>query len=249
MVLSMINYFYASGDSFAFGQEMGESFQRNLYDFTFHHRKHCYTGIMCDSLKSVLRYRNKALPGGSNERVYRKLICNLSEDLLKFKPENMFVTISLTHAHRREFYMNSSKNWYPHMYAYSPKKEDEVVYNLWEMLVQEVSDDKGINMFDVMQILGIQNFLIKNKIPYLLTTSMGTPEENALLEKSVPKQVLNQIYKPRFYNELSFSSFTSINGYSRGPGWHPLEDAHRAWANHLLEHINQNDLFSNEDLL
>lgn len=246
----MIEYFYVSGDSFAFGQELGPAnIQKNIYDFTFYHRKHCYSGIMADSLPSIKRYRNKALPGGSNERAYRKTVTNISEALTQYKAENIFVNVSLTHAYRREFFMNETKQWYPHMYTFPPKREDGPFYDLWDILVKEVSDDIGIYTFDMLQVLGIQNFLIKNKIPYLLTSSMGNDVEKSRMEQSVPKNVLDQIYKHRYYNDISFHSFTGVNGYARGPGIHPLEEAHKAWANHLLEHIHKNDLFSNKDLL
>ncbi len=246
----MIEYFYVNGDSFAFGQELGDiKNQKSVYDFTLYHRKKCYSGIMADSLPNVKRYRNKSLPGGSNERAYRKTITNISEALTQYKPENIFVTISLTHAYRREFYMNETKNWYPHMYTYPPKIEYKKLYNFWDMLVNEVSDDIGVYTFDILQILGIQNFLIKNKIPYLFTSSMGNNMEQLRLEQSIHKNVLDQIYKHRYYDEISFNTFTSMHGYTRGSGKHPLEEAHKAWAEHLLEHIHKNDLFSNKDLL
>lgn len=247
----MIKYFYTNGDSFAFGQELGHdrpNLQKNIYDFTHYHRKKCYSGIIASSIPELKVYKNNALPGGSNERAYRKTLCDISEALTKFNSEDIFVTVSLTHAYRREFYMNHSKEWYPHMYTFAPKKEHNE-YKLWELLVNEVSDDVGVYTFDMMQVLGIQNFLIKNKIPYLLTSSMGNEGELQRLEKSVPKSIIDQIYKLRYYDDISFHSFTGLNGYARGPGIHPLEKAHAAWAAHLTEYINKNDLFSNKDLL
>lgn len=246
----MIEYFYVNGDSFAFGQELGPpSSPASFYDFTYYHRKHCYSGIMADTISGLKQYKNSALPGGSNERAYRKTITDVSEALTKYKPENIFVTISLTHAYRREFYMNSTKDWYPHLYTFEPAKRNPAIHNLWNILINEVSDDVGIYMYDMLQTLGIQNFLIKNKIPYLFTSSMGHEGEDLRLEKSVPKTILEQIYKPRYYYAPSFNTFARIHDYDIGPGLHPLVDAHKAWAQHLLDHINKHNLFSNKDLL
>ena len=101
----------------------------------------------------------------------------------------------------------------------------------------------------MLHVLGLQHFLMKNKIPYLLTSSMGTEHEKIITTESVPNSVVNQIYKPRYYDDISFDQFTRMHGFNKGPGLHPLEEAHKAWAHHLLDHINKNDLFSNKDLL
>jgi hypothetical protein len=245
----MIEYFYAVGDSFSFGQELAPHLQKDTYDFTYYHRKKCFSGIMADSVSSIKYYRNKSLPGGSNERSYRKIITNLSSDIKTYNPESMFVTVGITHALRREFYINDTSNWYPHMYTFAPRKEHEVIYNLWELLTTHVSADEGIYIYDMMQILGIQNYLIKNKIPYLLTSSLLNDRERDIIRKVVPDDITDQLYSKRYYDDLSFYEFTKKNNYSQGPGMHPLEEAHESWANHLLEYIYKHDLFSNKDLL
>jgi hypothetical protein len=243
-----IQYFYTGGDSFAFGQELGlELPPSHLYDFTQHHRASCYSGIMSDTIPTIKIYNNKSLPGGSNERSYRKMVTTISEVLSEFEPENIFVTISLTHAYRREFYTTYFNNWYPCMYTFEPN--DDPCRSLWKILTTDFNHDKGIYMFDILQILGIQNFLINNHIPYLLTSSMGNFLEKIRLTNSVPSNVINQIYTKRYYDDISFHYFTEQNGFSRGPGLHPLEEAHAAWAQHLLDYINKHDLFSNKDLL
>jgi hypothetical protein len=80
------------------------------------------------------------------------------------------------------------------------------------------------------------------KIPYLLTSSMGNEREKMITTESVPASVVNQIYKPRYYDDISFAQFTHMHGFEIGPRLHPLEEAHKAWAHHLLDHINKNDL-------
>jgi hypothetical protein len=101
-------------------------------------------------------------------------------------------------------------------------------------------------MFDMMIYLGIQNFLKINKIPYLITCSMGM--EDHLRNKILSPEMLNQIYKKRFYTNPSFVKFVKENSYKIGPMLHPLEEGHAAWADHLLKHIDQNNLFDNSDL-
>ncbi len=245
----MIEYFYTSGDSFAFGQELGypRLQTRDVYDFTLYHRKKCYSGIMANTISGLKQYVNKALPGGSNERAYRKTITNITQALEKYSPEKIFVNISLTHAYRREFYIGT--DWFPFMYTFPPGDTSSDLYKLWELFINIVKDNKGIYMSDMLHVLGVQHFLMKNKIPYLLTSSMGNEYEKMITTESVPASVVNQIYKPRYYDDISFSQFTNMHGFKIGPQLHPLEEAHKAWAHHLLDHINKNDLFSNKDLL
>jgi hypothetical protein len=243
----MIKHLYVTGDSFAFGQELTPSNHSNLYDFTLRHRKLCYSGIIADTFG--ITYKNNALPGGSNERNYRTLITDISKTLTKYKPSEIFVNISLTHSYRREFFMKAFNDWYPYMATCEPKEEHRDHHALWELFSKSVNTDLGNSMFDIMNILGMQNFLLRHKIPYLFTSSMGNAREAEILQKNVPAELLNGIYRPRFYDVISFNTHTGVNNYPRGSGGHPLREGHRAWAEHLLEHINTNNLLDNSDLL
>ena len=66
-------------------------------------------------------------------------------------------------------------------------------------------------------------------------------------ESHVSKNVLNQMKYDRFLNEPSFMEFVQ-GKYAIAPNLHPLEDGHKAWADHLLAYVNQRNLLDNSDL-
>lgn len=246
----MIKSFYATGDSFVFGHELTEfgpeADDVTLFNFTPYKRKHCYTGVMADTLK-LEDYQNAGCPGGSNERAYRVLITDITNKLKIYRPEEIFVNISLTMVTRREFCFNEHGDYYIHLQAWEPsKKSCPEHHQLWEVLVKNFHHDKGDFMFDIMILLGMQNFLRTNKIPYLITSSMGI--EHFKQEQNIAPSLLNQIYRKRYCVVPSFSQFAKNRGYKIGPLYHPLEEGHAAWAAHLLNYIHENNLFDNSDL-
>jgi hypothetical protein len=165
----MIKFLYANGDSYGFGAELGTA---NPHVFDDHRRKYCYSGIISDTL-GIKDYQNNSSPGGSNERMYRCLVTDIPKLLTKYKPEEIFCTLSLSSASRREF-CDDSENYMlfiPHM---QPAPPDGHVHmnKLWEILVKDFNHDRGIYTYNFMITLGIQNFLRNLKIPYLITYSM-----------------------------------------------------------------------------
>lgn len=246
----MIKCVYVNGDSFAFGQELGpENGFETLFTFTEYRRKHCYSGIISDQLQA-LEYINNAWPGGSNERAYRCIITDVSKLLERYKPEELFVTVSLSSPLRREFWRLDQQVWLPYLAPHEPPKSDVLNHNFWETFTKNFNGDVGFYNFDLMMILGIQNFLINNKIPYLLTSSMNNVGEDTIRDNVISKNVLDQIYKPRYYINPSFMIFNnSIMKLKVGASHHPLEAGHRQWAEHLFDYINDHNLLSNQDLL
>jgi hypothetical protein len=245
----MIKLFYAVGDSFVFGQEMGPPITpQNLHIFDDYKRRHCYTGIISDALK-IENYKNSACPAASNERSYRMLINDITTAMLTYKPDEIFVNIGLTSATRREFCMNERGHYYLHMHTYEPSLEHNIqCHDLWKVIVKDFNHSLGDEMFNAMLILGMQNFLYVNKIPYLMSYSLRTPHGIAVTNECVPAPVLNQIRSRRFFSWPSFMEFVLNNSYDRGPGHHPLEVGHLAWAELLLRYINDNNLLDNSDL-
>ncbi len=241
----MIKLFYITGDSFAFGQELGTE-PNNLYEFTSHKRKHCYSGIISDSLQ-ITDYQNAGCPGGSNERAYRYLVSDVTKHLTVYRPDEIFVNISLTHAARREFCKSAEGLYYIHLNSWEPRGNG-YDNDLWKILSTKYDYDHGHYTFDNMMILGMQNFLRINKIPYLFTSSMAHEFELKIKEKYV-SQFSDQIYKHRFLETPSFNSFTRALNFPYGPGAHPLEEGHQAWAEYLLEYIKTNNLLDNSDLI
>jgi hypothetical protein len=247
----MIKFFYATGDSFVFGDELGDKetpSATEFFMFTPYKRKHCYTGVMTDKL-GIADYQNTGCPGGSNERAYRMLITDIPEKLKIYKPEEMFVTVSLTHATRREFCFTDDGAYYIHLNAWEPPKDvNPHHHRLWEVLVKDFDYNYGHFMFDTMLIIAMQNFLVANKIPYLFTSSMGNYVEDQLRQEIVPLSITDQIRKNRFYTNPSFINFAREIGVTIGPRLHPLEEGHAVWANHLLQYVNENNLLETVDL-
>jgi len=247
----MTKFFYAVGDSFVWGHELhpdgpeADNSSVAKFEFSPYKRKHCYTGIIADQL-SVESYANSSCPGGSNERSYRMLINDLSSALTIYKPEEIFVNIGLTHVARREFCFNEIGDYYIHLNSFEPNDMMPGHHTLWKTLVNHFSFDYGHFTFDMMMVLGMQNFLRTNKIPYLITASLSIEFYRKL--QVITHELSNQIVKNRYYVQPSFFDFAKKNNYKIGPLMHPLEEGHAAWAAHLLTHINENNLLNNFDL-
>lgn len=245
---NIIKKVIVTGDSFAFGHELGGvPDEDKVYEFTDHHRKHCYSGIIADKIGNV-SYSNLALPGGSNERAYRIIITHVSEALTTYSAEEIFVMVSITNPFRREFYLSENSDWWPYMSSFEPNKKFQLFNDIWSIFTRYVSEEKGVYTYDLMQLLGMQNFLISNKVPYIITRSMGysTTEREILNRYFLNTEQM--IYNKRFYDNISFFEFTKSSGLPIGIGHHPLEEGHLAWANTLMKYINDNALFNNTDL-
>jgi hypothetical protein len=246
----MIKFFYAVGDSFVWGHELHENGPEfdtgtELSLFSPYRRKHCYTGIMSDQLE-IASYQNSGRPGGSNERCYRMLINDLSEALLIYKPDEIFVNVGLSNAIRREFcFGNGPQSYYAHM-IHQPSQKNTKIYQFWELLVKDFNQDYGNVMFNIMMVLGIQNFLRINKIPYLITSSLS--QDISKQKSIISPQLLDQIVKNRYLIDPSFHKFTVQNKYKIGPIGHPLEEAHMAWGSQLVRYIKTFNLLDNSDL-
>ena len=238
---------YVNGDSFAFGQELvRDILPENFYTFTEYHRRFCYTGIIADRL-GITSYMNESLPGGSNQRIYRTTLCAVTKLLNVYDPKDIFVQISLTHNSRREFYYSRHDNYYPYIANHEPNDID--CASLWKKISRTFSSIEDDHIYDQMMILGIQNFLRINKVPYLLTNSMGHQLIYEDEVTHVPVSLLEQRYVTRYYNRPAFSEYAfHHNNCKKAPGGHPLEDGHLLWAEHILDYITDNNLFDNSDL-
>jgi hypothetical protein len=247
----MIKCLYVNGDSFSFGQELGMKepwyAETTILDFTPYHRKNCYSGIIADTLQ-VEEYINNSRPSGSNEQAYRCVITDVSELLKKYKPEEIFVTVSLSSPLRREFWRLDREEWWAYITSHEPPKVDPVIHDFWDMFTRNFSGDIGFYNFDTMMVLGIQNFLIKNKIPYLLTSSMNNIYEDEIKNNTISKDLLDQVYEHRCFMNPSFMIFNRDVKQGIGPRLHPLEGGHRLWAEYLLEYIKNHNLLDNRDL-
>lgn len=243
----MVKFLYANGDSFGFGQELdGPRSPSNFYHFSDYQRNNCYSGVLAN--RWGLEYLNESLPGGSNQRIYRTTLYSVSQLLQRFKPEEIFVIVSLTHCQRREFYRDDYGKYYPHMATCKPS-DSGYVSEFWKLMVAHFHHPKGDLDLDQQMILGLQNFLRVNKVPYLFTWSMhhGTLYEEELTH--IPPYILRQRYSKRFLEKPSFAYyvFHELN-LQKAPEGHPLADGHLNWANYIANYINDENLLNNSDL-
>lgn len=241
-------FLYCNGDSFAFGQELdGPRPAKDIYTFSDFQRHNCYSGVIADRLG--LEYKNESLPGGSNQRMYRTTLKTVTELLNRFKPDEIFVMLSATHCNRREFYFSSYKSYIPHMATYRPPVSAEPILKLWDLISNYFSSDIDDHDLDQMMLLGVQNFLRINRVPYIITSSMNHKIIYEDEKKFVSESVLNQRYKLRHYDYPSFAYhvFHQLR-LPRAPEGHPYADGHLAWADHLMKYIEENNLFNNSDL-
>lgn len=243
----MIKIVYANGDSFGFGQELdGPRTPAEFYTFSDYQKKHCYSGVL--AARWGTEYQNESMPGGSNQRIYRTTLHSICKLLNVYKPEEIFVFASLTHNHRREFYRVDRDLYHPHMFTYKPA-EGGYITDFWKIMVERFHHPKGDLELDQQMILGLQNFLRVNKVPYLLTWSMHHGAIYEEEKKYVPEYLLKERRSTRFLESPSFSdyAFNQLK-LEKAPGGHPLTDGHLAWANLLAKYIEKNNLLSNNDL-
>jgi hypothetical protein len=239
-------YLYANGDSFAFGQELdGPRTPETFYNFSEFQRDHCYSGIIAD--KWGTEYCNEALPGGSNQRMYRTTMNSISLALQRYEPHEIFVMLSFTHNTRYEFYMTQWKKWVPYMTVLRPR-DPHPMTRLWDELTRHYSSPEAEHDYDQLMILGLQNFLRVHRVPYIITSSMSIGATYDDEAKYVPKHIALQRYRPRYFDRPSFVGYIHVHGYERGPELHPLVEGHRAWAEYLLKYIDQYALRDNSDL-
>lgn len=244
----MIKFLYANGDSYGFGAELGTADHGVFDDYR---RKHCYSGVIADTLK-IEGYQNNSGEGGSNERIYRYLVTDIPKLLTKYKPEEIFCIITLSTASRREFCDNLG-NYMLYLIHHIPAPPDGLVHmnKLWEILTKDFNSDSGIYTYNYMITLAIQNFLNNLKIPYLITYSMLAEFEKQIEKNYItPNQHALLNNTPRHYRDVSFMEFIDKNKFPEliGPDNHPLEGGHKLWAEFLLDHIEKHDLLNNKDL-
>jgi hypothetical protein len=242
----MIKMLYANGDSYGFGAELGTAHHGIFDDYR---RKHCYSGIITNNLK-IQGYENNSKQGGSNERIYRRLITDIPKLLTKYKPEEIFCTLTLSSAIRREFCDNHG-NYMLFMPHHQPAPPDGYTHmnQLCEVLTSHFSNDSAIYTYNFMIVFGIVNFLKQLKVPYLITYSMLSSWEKDIENSYIDPLQHSLLYNsPRIYREESFMEFTLKNSLKVGPDKHPLEEGHQHWANFLLDYIEKNNLLNNKDL-
>lgn len=237
--MSLIKMIYVAGDSFSFGQELGGSDVPpcDFYKLTDYMRDNSYTGIIAKNW-GVDTVINKSLPGGSNDRIYRMITTDLPTYFGQYRPEEIFVFISLTHASRREFYEREHERWCALITNFCPDETDNKSYKeFWKLYSTYFDDPKEYTPRFIGQILGMQSFLKGLGIRYLMSDSMYHEKELWDIYRAMDPNVIHQIDTVRYHMEEPFNGFVGRRKLSFGKYHHPLEEGHLAWANHLMGYM------------
>lgn len=241
----MTKILYAVGDSFTFGQELIKDEARpKYYEQTEVERQRCYIGLLAKKLN--VEQINAARPGGSNQFMYRRMLTDVSDLLTKYSPNEIFVMVGFTYVGRREFFKTNG-NVFDFLPNWEPSSPDPG-YDLWHLLTRDFSSDYADFAFDQMMLLGVQNFLRVNNIPFLLSWSLRHDSLSKTEATIIPETIIKQRCLLNRWYDQSFMNFTFLNKFPRGPGGHPLDEAHIAWADLLYDYIQKNNLLSNEDV-
>jgi len=243
--MSIIKAIYVAGDSFSFGQELGGSDvePKDFYNCTDYMRDNSYTGIIAKTW-GVDTVINHSLPGGSNDRTFRMITTELPKLFGDFRPEEIYVFISLTHASRREFYHSMYKYWEALITNFSPdpKFADKSQLEFWKLYSTYYDDQKESVTRFLSQVLSMQSFLKGLGIRYLMSDSMHHDAEFWEEYKTIHTNVLYQIDTLRYYREEPFNSYAGRHKLPFGKFHHPLEAGHKAWAEHLMGYMFNNGL-------
>lgn len=238
--MSNFKVLYVIGDSFSFGQELGERdvSPGKFFVCTDYMKWNSYTGIIAKHW-GIEEIHNVSFPGGSNDRIHRMISTNLPLLLKKYAPEEIFVFISLSHASRREFFDVNLQNYSPFISSHSPPKENKPVYSLWENYILNFDSPTEQADRHFTQIASIQSFLKNLEIDYLMTRSMNdSPEVNKKFDQ-LENTLINIIDRRHFPKIMPFNAYAGTLGVPFGPGKHPLEDGHIVWAEYLMKYMQE----------
>jgi len=238
-----IAHLYATGDSFVFGQGLKGHNISEFYNFTPELRKNCYTGIIADIWK-IPHYTNTALPGGSNDRIIRKIMFDIPELLHGVPAKEVFVHVGLTHPSRTEFFTTKYKHYIPHISQFQP---DIINYgnvrSLWELYVAYFDDvNENVDRY-TMQIVNLQTFLKSLGVRYMIARVMSEDHTfNTTVNASKPG-LRSLIDTHRFPQDiLPFNQYVQSRGCKLTQCLHADEEGHRVWAEFLMNYMEANRL-------
>lgn len=235
---------YAIGDSFAFGEGLKGCVPNKdgYYSFNDELKATVFSGVMANKL-GIENYTNAAMPGSSNNRTQRRMITDLAIMMSGgVNPENIFAMINITHSARIEIYVESRKAYQQLITNHAPPKDDKALYTFWETYSTYFDTITENADRYLMQVLSMQMFLEKHKIRYLMVDSMSESEEFITFLKN-NRKILSAYINRRCYPEMqAFSNWARDKGFKPTPCHHTNEEAHAAWADHLLKYIEQEKL-------
>jgi len=248
----MITDVVSSGCSYAWGQEL-------------ENRDNRFFKIISKKLNANLH--DTSMPGNCNQLICTDTIDKLL-DLIhnqKISKEKIFVIINWSFLDRIGYYDNVSDSIFPIHYhnfktdtpwsLYSNK--DKTINKEKRNFIKRWYEDHGkldyMKYFTFNHILYLQMFLIANNIKYIFAFADDTVHDLLKLKQDytcelnfkfkIPhrtsiENILKTIDTNYFYLDLNISCYKKL-GFKLAPQKHPMEDAHAAFAEKLIEFIKE----------
>lgn len=210
------------GDSFIFGSEL-----RNNHDGS-----RAWPGLAASDLG--FKYETRSIPGCGNDAIARQIM----EYFYYNKPENTLAVINWTWALRWDFYAVQNESWTTIGPTCVPSKLESYVGNAEaQRIINFYQDYTGHSSVwekwrSVSVIYSAQKYLdhlgvttIETYIdPEIVIDSEHSPAYTSALQQQV-------IPRLRTFEGMNFLDWSHAKGFKvTEPGWHPLEEAHRAAA-------------------
>lgn len=250
---------YANGCSMTFGDELVQRRLENTPPHRQYREKHAWPGQLAERL-GMPHVVNDAMPGGSNDRIYRATM-EMIDSLSHSERGTRFVVIGWSNPNRREFTIRNT-NGEPERVRFllpmlarselrrrieqSIGKHAVEMMTLWyEHMMQDIEEQRRT----LHRMIMLQSSLRAVKIPHLFFSALGQAHpENPQYDEL--NDLGNQIDRRRFFGfgnphgdrRHTFSGFVHRYGYRTAYFGHPMEEGHAAWASMLYAHIRSENL-------
>lgn len=210
------------GDSFVFGSEL-----RNNQDGLL-----AWPGLAAADLG--FKYETRSIPGCGNDAIARQII----EYFYCHGSENTLAVINWTWALRWDFYAVQDESWTTLGPTCVPSKlESHVGLAEAERIINFYQDYTGRSIVwdkwrSLSAIYAAQQYLEQLGVPavetYIDPHLVMDTEHNPGYIAAVQQYVIPRL---RTFQGMNFLDWSRANGFKvTDPGWHPLEEAHRAAA-------------------
>jgi hypothetical protein len=209
-----VDTLYCNGDSWAYGVEL-----EDVSD--------SFVNVIAKNYK--LPVINSSKPGGSNQRIVRTTIADVSK-LLK-DGKKPFVLISWTLPHRFELF-NVDKQDFLTFSSPGSAADEELGNTIWS----KWSSDKTDVINFLTQVISLQSFLKQNDIPYFMSNVFKVVYE--LLDREDIEVYQSQIDTNYYMYNLPFKVLLTPYINIKWGVDHPLKDGHSIIANFLIEQLN-----------
>jgi hypothetical protein len=209
-----VDTLYCNGDSWAHGVEL-----ENVND--------SFVNVMARNYN--LPVINASCPGGSNQRILRTTIEDISR-LLK-QGKRPFVLITWTLPHRFELYSVDRAEFVTFS---SPNSAANL--ELGNLLWSKWASDKTDVINFLTQVISLQSFLKQNNVPYFMSNVFKVVYE--LLDREEIELYQSQIDTDYYMYNLPFKVLLTPYINIEWGIDHPLKEGHSIIAKFLIEQIN-----------